>query len=143
MTLSGAYGVVPLELPVVPAPVDDPGYYGFKEEPEETLTRATPAVVLTSKAFYFGDLQSFTTDFKNREDKYEIPHVDGEPQLPQLLTALDKWAVNRAQSRNIPLDKVLVFVPAGDIPMPIVIQVVAGLRRSPLFKRVVLGSGLL
>jgi hypothetical protein len=143
VTLSGVYGVVPLEMPVVPATIKDPGHYGFREEPRETLTHNTPAVVLTTDAFYFGDLASFTTNFADVRDKYVIRHVDGEPQLAALVDALGHWATDRSKHQNIPLNKILVLVPAGDIPMPIVIQVVAGLRKSPLFERVVLGSGLM
>ena len=55
---------------------------------------------------------------------------------------MNLWVTNRAQSANVPIDRILVFVPAGDIPMPIVIQVIAGLKKSPYFDRVVIGSGL-
>lgn len=141
--VSGVYGVVRAELPVVPASVKDPGFHGFKEEPRDSLQKSTPAVVLTTEAFYFGDLEAFTSNFSDIRDKFIIRHVDGEPQLAGLVDTMSKWVEERAKSANVPIDKVLVFIPAGDIPMPIVIQVIAGLRKSPHFERVILGSGLI
>lgn len=141
--MPGVYGVVPVEMPVVSTVVDDPGYHRFKEEPRDELRRTTPAVVLTTEAFYFGDLAAFTTNFADVRDKYMIRHIDGEPQLQSLLETMNRWVTDRASKANIPIDKVLVFVPSGDIPMPIVIQVIAGLKQSPYFTRVVIGSGLM
>jgi hypothetical protein len=143
VSLAGVYGVIPAELPVLSAPVDDPGFHRFKETPRNVMTKTTPAVVLTTEAFYFGDLSAFTTNFNDVRDKYIIRHVDGEPQLQLLLDTMEAWAKDRVKRDNAPLSKMLVFVPTGDIPMPIVIQVLAGLRRSEHFSRVVLGSGIM
>jgi len=143
VTLSGAYGVVPAEMPVVPAAIDDPGFYTYKEEPQNSLGPTTPAVVLTTDAFYFGDLQAFTSDFAKVRDKYVIRHIDGTPQLTTLVQTMDLWVTDRARHENIPINKALVFIPAGDIPMPIVVEVIAGLRKSPHFQRIIVGSGLL
>jgi hypothetical protein len=141
--MPGVYGVVPVEMPVVAVPPADPGFHRFKEEPRDELRRTSPAVVLTTEAFYFGDLQAFTTNFNDPRDKYMIRHVDGEPQLQGLVETMNDWVTKRAAAQNVPIDKVLVFIPAGDIPMPIVIQVIAGLKKSPYFERVVIGSGLM
>jgi len=72
-----------------------------------------------------------------------IRHIDGTPQLATLVKTMDRWLTDRAQRENIPVNKALVFVPAGDIPMPIVVEVIAGLRKSPHFQRIIVGSGLL
>ena len=61
VTLAAAYGVVPLEIPVVQAAINDPGLHEYREESRISLTQSTPAVVLTADAFYFGDLTAFTT----------------------------------------------------------------------------------
>jgi hypothetical protein len=142
-SLASAYGVVPAELPVVAASVDDPAEHRFRESPHAAVSKLTPAVVLTTEAFFFGDLAAFTTNFSDTRDKFMIRHVDGEPQLQLLIDTMEQWAQDRQKSANVPLDKVLVFVPAGDIPMPIVIQVLAGLRKAPHFSRVVMGSGII
>lgn len=141
--LSGAYGVVGVEMPVVSTPVEDPAFHRFKEEPRDSLQRTTPTVVLTTEAFYFGDLAGFSTNFDDPRNKYMIRHVDGEPQLAGLVETMNKWVTERASGANVPIDKILVFVPAGDIPMPIVIQVIAGLKKSPYFERVIIGSSLM
>lgn len=143
IALSNVYGVIPVEMPVVAAPPLDPAHHEYREEPKAELTRHTTAVILTTEAFFFSDLESFSSNFAELKDKYILRHVDGEPQLIQLIETLSKWVTERAAHDNVPMDKILVFIPAGDIPMPIVIQVLAGLRKSPLFERVVLGTGII
>lgn len=142
-SLSSVYGVVPAELPVVPLAIDDPAFHNFKETPRHEIGRFTPAVVLTTEAFYFGDLSSFSTTFGNSHDKYALAHVDGEPQLATLVDTMDRWVQERVKGANVPINSELVLIPSGDIPMPIVIQVIAGLRRSPHFSRVILGGGII
>lgn len=143
IALSGVYGVISVEMPVVSAPVDDPSFHQYKEVPRQSLTRFTPALVLTTEAFYFGDLNSFSANLGDVRDKYIIRHIDGEPQLLGLIETMGKWITDRAANENIPMDKMLILIPSGDIPMPIVIQVLAGLRKSPLFEHVILGSGII
>ncbi len=143
VTLASVYGVVPLEIPLVQASVDDPGLHEYREEPRAILTQNSPAVVLTADAFYFGDLTAFSVNFSNVRDKYIIRHIDGAPQLQKLLEQLTSWVQERAAHQNIPLSKVLVLIPSGDVPVPIVTQVVAGLRTSPHFERIILSNGLM
>lgn len=143
VTISGVYGAVPAEMPVMSASIADPAFHTYKEQPQQQLRRSTPAVLLTTEAFYFGDLGAFTVNFSDVRDKFIIRHIDGEPQLLTLIDTLDKWAAQAEVNTKQPLEDILVFVPSGDIPMPIVIQVLAGLRQSPRFKRVVLGGGLM
>lgn len=143
VTLVGVYAVVPAEMPVVQAAVDDPSFHRFREETRDSLTPRTPAVVLTTEAFYFGDLDSFTVNFADNRNKFILPHVDGEPQLAGLVETMSGWVADRSANDNVAIDKVLVFIPEGEIPMPIVIQVIAGLRRSPYFDRVILAGGLM
>jgi hypothetical protein len=141
--LTGVYGVVSAEIPVLPAAVKDPAFHRYEETPRTVMTKLTPAVVLTTEAFFFGELSAFTVNFADTRDKFMIRHVDGEPQLQLLVDTMEAWVEQRMKTANVPLDDVLVFVPAGDIPMPIVIQVLAGLRHSPRFARVVMGSGII
>ena len=143
IALSNIYGVIDAEMPVVAAPIEDPAFHRFREEAPRALTRFTPAVVLTTEAFFFGDLGAFSTNFGDVRDKFIVRHIDGEPQLQALVETMTKWVTERAATDNVPIDKLLVFIPSGDIPMPIVIQVLAGLKKSPLFERVMLGSGIL
>ncbi len=142
VTLSARYGIVPLEIPVVQSQVPDPRFHQFQEFSKDSLTNNTTAVVVTTEAFYFGDLGAFSTEFSASSDKYTVPHKDGVPQLRRLIQELDVWVKSRSKSANIPLTPVLVMIPSGDIPMPILIQVVAELRSSSIFKRVILSSGM-
>jgi hypothetical protein len=143
VTLPGAYGSIAAEIPVMPASIKDQAFHTYREEPRRELHRSTPAVLLTTEAFYFGDLEAFTSNFSDVRNKFILRHIDGEPQLLTLIETMDKWAATVATGKNQALEDVLVFVPSGDIPMPIVIQVLAGLQQSPRFKRVILGGGLI
>lgn len=143
VTIAGVYGTVGGELPVVATAIEDPSYHRFREEPRDSLTAHTPAVVLTTDAFYFGDLAAFSTDFAAVNNKYSIAHIDGEPQLATLVTSMDSWVGERAKSENRPINRLLVLIPEGEIPVPIIIQVMAGLKQSQHFGRIVLASGVL
>ena len=70
-------------------------------------------------------------------NKFQIVHEEGAPNLPRLVTDLAKWQSDFKSSRS------LVFVPTEDIPMPIVIQCFQALKTSGLFDHVILGGGLL
>ena len=142
ITMPARYGVVPLEIPVVQAGVQDPRFHQFTETARDVLISSTPAVVLTTEAFYFGDLSSFTTKFTDNKAKYFVRHKSGLPQLKLLISEMSDWILERSKSENIPLSKVLVLIPSGDIPMPILTEVIAGLRTSNLFQRVILSTGL-
>ena len=142
VTLPASYGIVPVEIPVVQASFQDPGFHQFREGTTESLSSNTPAVVLTTDAFFFGDLSAFSENFSDMTNKFVIRHASGSPQLSLLLQQLTKWSTNRSHEANIPLSKILVLIPAGEIPVPILTEVIAGLRSSPHFKRVVLSSGL-
>jgi len=143
ISIPNVYGLIPAEIPVVSITPDDPAHHNFKETPQKNLRKFTPVVVLTTESFYFGDVDSFTKGFGNVRNKYSIPHVDGEPQLLNLLKSMNNWGKNRHHQLNIKMDDIALFVPSGDIPMPIVLQVLAGLNNSGMFKRVILGSGLI
>ena len=141
--ISGSYGQVPLEIPLVSATIKDPGFHNFQEKPREMIRKATPAVVMTPEAFFFGDLDSFSSGLSDSANKFVVPHENGVPQVGTLTATMDVWLRERAQIANVPLSQIIVFIPAGSIPMPIVIQVVAGLRKSPLFQHVILSNGLI
>lgn len=141
--IPGSYGQIPLEIPVVSAPVQDPGFHTFQESPREGIRNTTPTVVLTADAFFFGDVAAFSLNLADSRNKFVVRHVDGAPQVPLLVQTMHDWLKARAFSANVPLTKSLILIPAGNIPIPIVIQVVAQLRESPLFQHVILSNGLI
>lgn len=141
VTMQSRYGVVSAEIPVVQAAVKDLGFHNFEETTYDSLKDNTTAVLMTLKGFYFGDLASFSSAIERNDNKFVVPHVDNIPRTGDLIVDLEKWQKNRTAKANIPRDNVLVFVPSGDIPMPIVIQVLAQLKEHGNYARVILGGG--
>ena len=142
-TLPGEYGIIRAEIPVMSVPPLDPSFHNFAEAPSEGLSADTPLVVLTEEAFFFGDLAAFTRDLGGVRNKFQIRHVDGEPQLAELIRVMNEWHAKRTRASGATDDNLLVLLPTPDIPLPIVIQVLAGFKRSSQFARVVLAGGLL
>ena len=116
---------------------------------EETNTEAFRAGIATLESINFNGktdsaavelIEQHTIKLLN-DNKFVVPHVDNIPRTGDLIVDLEKWQKNRTEKANIPRDKILVFVPSGDIPMPIVIQVLAQLKEHGNFARVILGGG--
>jgi len=141
--ISGVFGTISAEIPVLYLPIKDPTKHGFYETPSAWIEKTTAVVVLTATEFIFGDLESFSKDLSNVRNKFSVKHVDGAPDLDSLITSLSKWETQRSSSgRTIDKDDVIVLLPVEDIPMPIVIQVMSRLEKHQS-KRIVLASGLL
>ncbi|RYZ53812.1 MAG: hypothetical protein EOP07_17150 [Proteobacteria bacterium] len=136
ISMPGSFGIVEAEFPVVS---DDQSLTPTESwtAPRSTIDNTAALVILTRDRFYFGNLQSFGKDLSAVHNKFQIPHIDGAPDLPRLVLDLSKWQSEAKASRA------LIFVPTEDIPMPIVIQCFAALKSSGLFDNVILGGGLL
>jgi hypothetical protein len=143
VSIAQVFGVVKVDIPVMPVPVKDPGFHTFEETPGTALLPSTPAVVMTTDNFFFGDLNAFSRGFANVNDKWAIPTEDGQHRVDTLLDALENWLVARSTNDLVRPQQVVVLIPAGDIPAYVLIQVIAGLKSSTLIDRVVLGSGLI
>jgi hypothetical protein len=141
VTMPGNYSVVSGEIPLVPAVVDDPAFHNFEENTQHSVREQTMAVMLTTKGFYFGDLSAFSRSMEKKGGRYVVPHVDNTPRTGDLIEEMAAWRKRRQQTENVPDEHILVFVPSGDIPMPIVIQVMAQLREHGNFERIILGGG--
>ena len=142
--LSGVFGVIISEIPVLHYPIADPTKHDFTETPNAWIKKTTPVVVITDEQMYFGDLEAFSTRFADVRGKFSIKHADGAPDIPELLATMIKWEHQRASGKQeIDNNGVLVLLPSEEIPMPIVIQVIAGLKTSPLYQRIVLANGFL
>lgn len=138
-----AYGVVPAEIPVMPVAFDDPTYHRHDERYSGQLRKTTPTIVLTKDSFYFGDLRAFSTEFVDVRNKFKIRHEDGRPRLGKLLETMAKWEESRDRGSEDKESNIAVFIPTPEIPVPIVIQIVAHLRQASPYQRIVLGGGLL
>jgi len=141
VTMQSRYAIVSAEIPVVQAAVQDLGFHKFEETTYDSLKDNTTAVMMTLSSFYFGDLAAFSSAIERNDNKFVVPHVDNVPRTGDLILDLEKWLQNRSTKANIPRNNILVFVPSGDIPMPIVIQVLSQLKEHGGFARVILGGG--
>jgi hypothetical protein len=99
-------------------------------------------VILTDTSFMFGTLSAFSKDLSGVRNKFMVAHQKGSPQLGKLLDDLAKWLKETPGNTEIASKRLLVLMPTAEIPAPIVIQVLAGLRRSSMFDRVILAGGL-
>lgn len=139
----GNFGIVPAEIPVVQIPLEDKSFHRYQEQPRHLIGTSDVAIFITGSELYFGDLDAFTTGFSESNNKFKLSHVDGEPQVGDLLALITKWSENRMQRFHIKLNPTVVLVPSDQIPMSIVIQVMAKLEQSEIFESVVLGGGLI
>ncbi len=136
ISMPGSYSIVETEFPVV----TDDRYIGKEEtwaQARSTIDNSAALVILTRDRFYFGQLSAFGKDLSAVHNKFQIPHVAGAPDLPRLVLNLTKWQTEAHASRA------LIFVPTEEIPMPIVIQCIAALKKIGIFDQVILGGGLL
>jgi len=142
LSMPADYGGIPVEIPVMPVFLEDPAHHTYRRGASYELQPSTATVVLTTRAIYYGDMNSFTSDYRSVRNKIVLHHIDGRPQLKGLLNTVKSW--NRGRSPDAQQQhEVVVFVPSGDIPAPIVLQIVEALRGEGYFKRVVLGGGLI
>jgi len=129
--LPGEFHSVSVEIPVV-----------FLQEQKqkvkstEQIHEKTPVVLLSSKAFFFGFLRSFTTQYSQHQNKFFIPHHEGAPQFYRLEKELLAWMKQTKMNSSV-----VFFSPTDMIPMTIVIQIIAALKKR-LFKRVILAQGI-
>lgn len=130
------YGIVDAEIPLMMQPLSKK--VSQEVPPSAVLSKETPMVVLTTQAFYFGDLRAFSTDLAEVRNKFAVKHVDGAPDLDSLIHQMTQWLGRKKMSH----EEAIILLPSGAIPAPIVIQVIAGLKESPLFSKVVLAGGL-
>lgn len=141
--ISGVFGIVKAEIPVKSIPIADRSYHNFKESPSSIITKETPLIIVTPKRFYYGDIEAFTDKFQDVRNKFYIDHANGSPNIKSLLYSMKKWMFQRIEEEDINNKKVVILLPTENIPAPVVIQIISGLKKTPLFNRVVLASGLM
>jgi len=112
--------------------------HGLGQKSERFLGDDAITVVLGAEALYFGPLEAFSTKLGNVRNKFKVPHVQGSPQIGQMLSDLKKWSL----LNQLSLPKVAILVPFPGAPMPIVMEVIDQLKSAGGFSDVILGSGL-
>ncbi len=136
------YGLVSAELPSL-AIREGTQEDAAKLLPRATITKTTPTVVMTEGGFFYGDLAAFADGFDAVRNKFFLEHTDRTPQLGLLTERMDEWYRHKARKVSQANQGLLVLLPSGDIPMPIVIQVMDSLKSLWFVDEVVLGGGLL
>lgn len=134
--MPGSFGIITAEFPVIAeerSVMPDETW----AVPRASFDNNAAIVILTTEKFYFGQLSSFGKELSSVNNKFQISHVEGAPDLPRLVNDLKKWQANVKASRS------LVFVPTEEIPMPIVIQCFQALKTAGLFDHVIMGGGVL
>lgn len=142
ISVGGSYTVVPMQIPVVSAPMIDRSAAGFREVPAKALDKTSLAVALTPSEFIFGDLSAFTSAKDDIRGKFVIPHVEGSPRVDVLLEQVKAWQEDRVRRLSVRPDQLVVLIPDGRVPMNIVIQVSNLIRASRQFENVILAGGL-
>src|SRR5262249_13807489 len=128
ISIAGRYGLIEAEIPVVQVPLQDTGFKHFAEKASETLSADTPLILLTREALFFGSVGGFAQDLTNVRNKFYIPHAEGAPQLNRLAKEMERWMQEKAEETGKEKPHTVIFLPTEEIPMPIVIQCISGLR---------------
>ncbi len=138
------YSLVRGDIPVVPVGLSDATLHKFVEAPSKNIDELTPTIVMDDEGnLFFGNLKAFSTDYHDVRNKYVIKAQNGSPQTADLLATMRRWLDEREQKIRKKSDGVAILVPASGIPMPLVIKVMAELRYSDIFDRVILANGIM
>ena len=143
VSIASDYGIIEVELPVVSNPIKDQSYHHFKETPDTMITKKTPMIILTSKAYLYSDIEGFSKKILHIRDKFQIPHHNGYPNLNALTDSLQKWIKLQTLEKNINYEGIVVFMPSSQIPIYHIIKSIAALKSLPIVSHVVLSTGLL
>lgn len=103
----------------------------------QSISKKTPVVILSRDSFIHGNLSAFSAGYLLSKNKYIIEHKDNQPQFALLVEELTLRYKNAEKISH------LVFVPTGEIPMPIVVQIMEGLRKHSQFKKIILATGVI
>jgi hypothetical protein len=142
LSLTWDFGVIRADIPVVRSPFVDPLSDATNAREYDVIDHKTPAVVLTTDGFFFGEVKAFTEDLAEVRNKYKVTHDNGRPRLDKLWQDYQKWQGDLAKKNGYRDSKVILFATEGSIPAPIVIQVVAGLRQMTGNKKIVIATGI-
>lgn len=140
LTTGTGHSYVQGEIPIVRIAAPPEAVSNRPEAPAPRLDARTPVVILTTEAFFFGDSEAFSDDLTNVRNKFEIKHIEGQPQIVTLLKTMSSWD----KSRDVKsFSGSLILSPATEIPMPIVIKVMAAIQELSPYKKVILAGGVI
>ena len=134
VSLPFAYGMIPVTIPSLTVPMDE--FEDIDIGGIQLAESETPVVVLSNEALFLGPLGKFS-ELRRLSGKSMIPHNMGSPRLDILFSEYQ-----RMQEKKEVSGKVVILVPSPDAPVPILIQMVEGLRSFGEGIHVVIGGGL-
>lgn len=143
ISLGGSYGLIPLDIPVALAPIEDKGLHNYRESTGNTLGSSTLIVGVTANELIFGDLSAFSTSRDDLRNKFIVPHVAGSPQTEQVLQQAAQWLEDRLRKKSIRDDGLVIIVPDPEVPVAVIAGVAESLKSSKKFSHVIVGGGLM
>ena len=138
-SLTWEFGVVKSSIPIMSVDIGMEKHSKTHAKNVSQVLKTTPMIVLADKEFYVGDLNSFTTGFVKIRNKYRVPHIDGSPQMNELLKVIEQ----RNSNLNIHNNEIAILLPGEQWPMAVIIQVMNILKKNGSFKHVILASELI
>jgi hypothetical protein len=140
LTISGRYSAITIDIPVLEMSAKHTAKFRDASTKRVQISERSPIVVLTTTAFYVGSLKSMSREFMDTENKFIVRHDNGAPQMTGLLEVIKKWEFQNPVPEN---ERVFIVVPEGEVPYPVVAQVVDMMKRQMPNDRFVLSTGIL
>jgi len=109
---------------------------------DRLITEKTTTILLSETGdFIFGELSAFGKEYHIQRNKFYIEQENGQPQLGNLVNTMDSWYKNK-KGRKPPTNDLAILIPASQVPLVVITQVVANLKKTSDIKHIVLGNGL-
>lgn len=140
--LTWDFGLIRAKIPVMYQPLSDPATKDLGLVNEGEISRHTPVVVLTNQSMFIGDLESFTQSFTQVRNKIEIAHLNGSPQVGELIKALKQWTRSREIRLKIKPSPFAVLIPGEQWPVAVIMQIIRHLKNSGLYEHIILGADI-
>ncbi len=143
ISIGASYGIIPLDIPLAEAPIEDRGLHSYRERAGSTLSPNTLVIGVTTNELIFGDFAAFTSQREDIRNKFLVPHIAGSPQVEALLRQVSEWSDDRMRKKAIRNDSLVIIVPDPAVPVAVLAGVAESLRASKKFSHVVVGGGIL
>ncbi len=109
---------------------------------EKKLSEKTTTILLSETGdFIFGELKAFGSEYHLQRNKFFVEQVNGQPQLGNLIKIMGHWYENK-KGKKPERDELAILIPASQVPLAVITNIVAGLKQSTDIKQVILGNGL-
>jgi hypothetical protein len=140
LDLTWPIGTITMSLPIAASKDDEEQLASIGKV--SRLQDDSMVVALVKHGILFGPLSAFTSQYLQKNGRYEIPHQDRRPNLQELVLTMERWR-QTPNALQIDWTGPLLLIPDQQIPMPIVLQTIATLKRHAGFENIILSDGLL